>query len=115
MVMLISAILFIFLFIVALSMLWHQQDWQNYSSLMVLLWICFAGALFLAVVLSILAGFHFYLICHSTTTFEFITGRKAASKKDSYPARMNQTEETVFQVTAPLEELTSKIDKGTKR
>lgn len=70
--MIISAFLFKLFFLVAVGLLYEEQNWVNYIPAMVIAWILFAVTLPLAFMLFALVCFHMMLISKGNTTFEFI-------------------------------------------
>lgn len=70
--MIFSALVNLALFLVGISMLWNEGEWNYYIVKMIISWI--AGGVVAVFVLLILAlvSFHIYLICKGKTTYEFL-------------------------------------------
>ena len=97
MVMLASSWLLSLLYLVAVAVLWGQNDWGAFLSTMIVLWVCFGGNIVLFFLLSTLLTLHIYLLYNSLTTFEFITGKSTVVNSDSLKNKPHMTEEALDQ------------------
>lgn len=95
MVMIISAWAYLLVLIISVSLLWVQQNWQDYSAVMICLWICSVVAAIFLFLLTFLTCFHFYLICNDLTTFEFIVNERKEKIKTTENSVINKTELTL--------------------
>ena len=97
MVMLVSSWFLSLLYLVAIAVLWGQNDWGTFLATMIVLWICFGGNVILFFLLSTLLILHVYLLYNSLTTFEFITGKSTVVNSNSLNNRPHMTEEVLDQ------------------
>lgn len=78
--MILSASMYLLIFIVSVSFIWAESSWNDYLGYMILLWLCLAIAIPFFILLTLLLIFHFYLIHRGLTTFEFLTAPQKKAK-----------------------------------
>lgn len=76
MVMVLSAFIYNVLFIVAVAEVGKKVSWAEEAPLMAVSSILLLPSAAIAILLVILAIFHFYLIANNTNTFDFLTSNK---------------------------------------
>ena len=80
--MIVSALMFMFLFCLAVGLLWGESLWANYKGAIITSWIFFAVSLIFAILLLVLVSLHIYLIANGLTTFQFIMNRRAEKQAE---------------------------------
>ncbi len=74
--MILSAMLYMLLFCIAVGLLYQEQAFGNYKGIFVVSWIFFALSLVFGGLLVGLIGLHIFLMCRGQTTFEYIMLRR---------------------------------------
>ena len=80
--MIVSALMFMFLFCLAVGLLWGESLWENYKGAIITSWIFFVVGLVFAILLLVLVSLHVFLIANGLTTFQFIMNRRAEKQAE---------------------------------
>ena len=72
MVMIVSAEVYLVLFLVAMGLLWKENRWEEFLGGMILSWIVSVLAVIFVLMVGALIGLHIYLIKRNITTLEFV-------------------------------------------
>ena len=72
MVMIVSAEVYLVLFVVAMGLLWNENRWEEFLGGMILSWIVSVLAFIFVLMVGALIGLHIYLIKRNITTLEFV-------------------------------------------
>jgi hypothetical protein len=67
--MIYAALAHLFMFILALALLWSEGTWQSYLGEMVTSWIAGTVSVIFLIMVSALVALHMFLIWHDMTTF----------------------------------------------
>jgi hypothetical protein len=93
MAMIISALIYMLLFLVSVGLVYQEQNWNTFLPAMIISWIAFGLTLPFSLLLLILTSFHFNLIRTGMTTYEFIMLKRSEEEAKINSNNKNDVEQ----------------------